>query len=496
MKDSSSLKNNVLTSLAWLGGLKYIGQIASWVMTLIVIRILQPSDLGLMALASICVNFLVVISELGLGAAIIQKKDLNDRQLSQVFGFVILSHFVLALSLHFSAVLISGFFSEPRLVPILQVLSFNFLLLALYIIPRSILIREMEFKKKALSDLVATILSSGVSLFFAFNGYGVWSLVWASVSIHFLYLVGYTLSCRKFFVPRFHFGEISEFISFGAHTLFSRILWFFYSKADVAIGGRLLGNELLGIYSVAQELAAIPLSKFMPIITEVAFPAYSSIQSNIRLVGSHFLKTGRLGSIILFPVFWGFYSVAPEAVSVLLGEKWETAAFPLQLVCLIMPLRALGSLISPMLLGIGRVDINLLNTVIAAVILPAAFWVGTYYGAIPGLCMGWIFGYGIVFLVMAKLSLRVLQLRLSDFLSNILIAPLASVAMVLAVRGSRNFVFVGIPDLWALFLMVPFGVVVYSLLIRFYSPQSVDEVFSMLPQNSRMVQRIRVVFGM
>lgn len=474
-----------MTSLAWLGGMKYLGQIVSWAITILVIRILNPEDYGLMAMASVCTNFLVMISELGLGAAIVQKRELSQEQLSQVFGFIIISHILLFIALFLGAHLIAGYFSEPRLVPILQVLSFNFLILSLYVIPRSVLMRKMDFKRKSIADLVATVFAAFVSLGLALSGFGVWALAWSSVAIHLAYLVGYNVIAPGLFLPKFRFRGIQDFISFGAYTLASRMLWYFYSKSDILIGGRILENQLLGIYSVALELAQIPLDKFMPIINEVAFPAYSSIQSDLKLVASHFLKAARIGSLLVFPAFWGLLVVAPEILGWLLGEKWSDIIVPVQIICVIMPFRALGTLVSPMLFGIGRVDVNLYYVAIASVIMPICFFIGAHYG-VSGICLGWVVGYMLVFFVTLKLSLGLLSLSILKFLSNISVAFFASSAMVLLLFGIKYTTRLLLPLPVVTCILILMGMGSYCFFVFVMKKEAFYEMWGLIPGHEKV----------
>jgi len=466
--------------------MKYIGQMISWAITILVIRILDPGDYGLMAMASLCTNFLVMVSELGLGAAIVQKKELSQEQLSQIFGFILISHTFLFLILFFGARLIADFFSEPRLISMLQVLSVNFLFLALYIIPHSVLIRNMDFKRKSLVELIATVLSSFAALAMALYGYGVWSLVGASTVIHISQLIGYCMLVRNFIFPSFNVKGIRDFISFGAYSLTARVLWYFYSKCDVAVGGRLMGKELLGIYSVTLELSQIPLDKFMPVINQVAFPAYSRIQSDLELVGAHFLKASRIGSMILFPMFWGLLGVAPEFFRLLLGDKWSDVIFPMQIMCLITPLKALGTLVSPMLHGIGRVDVNLWYVVIASVLMPLFFITGAYYYGINGLCLAWLFGYTFVFLVTMKLSLSLLNLSLMKFLSDMFFPFFASCVMLTVIYGVKYLIPSFFPLALTTCILIAIGVIAYTGFVFFVKRSAFDELWSLIPGHGRI----------
>ena len=486
------LKAQVISSIAWLGGMKYLGQIISWIITIMVIRILDPGDYGLMAMASVCINFLVMISELGLGAAIVQKEELREEQLSHIFGFIILSHGFLFFVLLCVSHLLARYFSEPRLVLILQVLSVNFLLLALYVIPQSMIIRKMDFKRKSVVDLVGTVAGASFILSLALRGYGVWALVGGTVLMHLVRLIGYNIVFRTLILPSFSLKGIRDFASFGAYTLGSRVLWYFYSKADIFISGRVLGNQLLGIYSVALELSQIPMDKFMPIINQVAFPAYSRIQSDKDRVASHFLKAARVGSVLVFPVFWGGLTVAPEILDWLLGDKWADIILPVQIICVIMPFRALGTLVSPMLFGIGRVDVTFLYVAIASVLMPLSFLIGVQYG-IEGICFAWVIGYMVIFFITLKLSLRLIGISVSDYLSNISVAIFASLIMMSGIFGIKYLLYFLLPAPLIACILIVLGVSIYCLSLFLMKKEGFYEVWTLVPGNEKMEAFMRKI---
>lgn len=423
------MKGQVVKSIAWLGGLRYLGQIISWAITVIVIRLLSPNDYGLMAMASVWMGFLVMLSELGLGAAIIQKQEIQEEQLPHILGFVILSHVGFGIFLFAGATPVSSYYAEPRLVPILRTISLNFLLLGLYVIPQAVLIRKMDFRKKAVIELVATVAASIATLVMVLSGLGVWALVLNSILFNAASAIGYGFLRKSFYLPRWRFSQITDLLRYGMGIVGTRMLYYFLNKSDILIAGRILGATLIGTYSVALDLVSVPLDKFLPLLTQVAFPAYSRIQSDLVAVKYYFLKTIRLSSTILFPTFWGLAVVAPELITWLLGANWIHTILPLQVLCIVMPLRALAALFSPMLIGIGETSVPLKYTAAGCVIMPAAFYVGSQYGVL-GLSLAWVLGFTVVFAVTAKMSLARVNLPLKDFLSNISSGIIGSIVLV------------------------------------------------------------------
>ncbi|MCK4549139.1 MAG: lipopolysaccharide biosynthesis protein [Candidatus Krumholzibacteria bacterium] len=425
-----SLKHRVLRSVAWVAGLTYLGQVIRWAVTIYVIRLLSPDDFGLMAKAMVFIGFLMMISQLGLEAAIIQKKSITEDEMTHVFGLIIFSNIFIGLVFFFLSPAIADFYSDPRLLPILRVLSSIFLFIPFYVLPRGLLLRSMNFKLKSTIDLIGTLFGAGMTLLFALMDYGIWALVLGGLATQFIWAIGYNLTSRKFILPRFAIKGYKQFVSFGGYLTGSRVLWYFYSKSDIFIGGKFLNNTLLGIYSVALQLASIPIDKFIPIISQVAFPAYSIIQTDRKQVQSHFLKSARAISAIMFLLYGGLFIVAPQLVGIFLGAKWIEVVVPLKLLCLIMPFRAISSLFSPVLNGLGRPEVAFYNVGIATLIMPLGFFIGVRWG-ILGICLVWLIGFTPVFIIMSNRSLKVLGLSFQEFLFSF-VTPLASAALMIA----------------------------------------------------------------
>ena len=432
LKEGLSLRRQVLSSMAWVAGLKYIGQVFTWAVTILVIRILSPADYGLMAKAAVFIGFMTMISEIGLEAAVIQKKRITDDQLIHVFGLVICSNIILFILLIFISPVIAAFYSDDRLVLILRALSSIFLFIPLYILPRALLMRDMNFKLKSIVDFVGALFAAGVTLVLALLDFGVWALVWGNIALHAVFAIGYNLMRKSFFFPRFALRGYKQFLTFGGFLTGGRILWYFYSRSDIFIGSKFLSNKLLGIYSVAIQISTIPIEKLMPVISQVAFPAYSHIQSNLILFRSHFQKSVRLLSFIVFPLYGGLFIVATQLVNVVLGSKWSEIILPITILSLVMPFRAISTLFSPALIGLGRPDVMFFNVTIATAILPAGFFIGIRWG-ILGICWVWVVGYIIVFMIMSKRSLSVLGISFGDFFGLFGMPLICTAGMVLGV---------------------------------------------------------------
>lgn len=474
----AQLRAVVLSSLAWTASIKYIAQGFSWICFLLIVRILDPADFGLMAEASLIIGFLSMMGELGVGAALIQKDDLSADEIARNFGLLLVVNGALCGLLLAGAPLIASYFNEPRLVPMLQVLSAIFILMALYALPQAALMREMEFKARSLIELLAAVSSSLTTLAAAYWGGGVWALVWGSLVLHLMFMVGYSVASSQRIWPQFSLVGMNRFISFGGYFTAERMVWYFSTKADIFIGGKFMPSNALGFYSVAMSLASLPLEKLTPILSQVAFPAFAKIQNDAQKVGAYFMKAVRLFANVVFPVCGGIIVAAPEGIRLILGDKWIELVVPLQLLALIVPLRCIGVLYSPALNGLGLPRVAFLNVAWSASIMGVAFLVGAWSVGLLGLCYAWVVGYLIVFVVISGPSLKCLGLSNSKLYAALFYPSIATVVMMSVVFGVARLLN-GQPDVLVLGVKVFLGVAVYLALTVMFQGALIDEVRSL-----------------
>jgi len=471
----NDFKHKVLKGFLWLGTGTFIGQLVTWSSTIIVIRLLEPSDYGLMAMAGTFLALFLVLSELGMGAAIIQAKTLSDIQVRQLFGLVILLSVFGWIAIYLTAPLVALFFNEERLIVLVRVIGIDFFIIALYTIPMSLLVRDLNFKSKAKVDLAAQVSGAIVSLGMAYNGMGVWSLIAGMLSIDVIKAFGYNIVVKRLIIPSFRISESIALTKYGLLLTGNRLLFYVFTQADRIIGGKLLGDVFLGIYSVALNLASIPAEKILPLVTQVTFASYSRIQDDIERINRNILRTIRVMAVLGFPLFWGMAGVAQEAIPLLLGEKWLSVVIPFQLFCLILPLKSLSFIFSPALFAIDKAKVLFVNMLITVSIMVSAFYVGAHWGVI-GLTMSWVIAYPVVFVIITLRSLNALNLHWLKVANEILFPIMASITMLLFLGLGRYF-FSDINDIVMLSLLVILGMLIYLFLIIVFKRNTYIEVF-------------------
>lgn len=464
-----------MSGLRWTAGGKFLGQLVTWSITIVVIRLLSPSDYGLMSLTSVFVGFLAMLSELGLGAAVVQHKNLTKDTLRSLFGMLLIVSVIFYLSLVFAAPFIAGFYEEPRLIFLIQVLALQFLLMGFTVLPQSLLLRDMAFKKIATIEFISAIAGSAITLVLAFYGLGVWALVCGTLIIRIVSMTGLNIAQPFLHLPCLKMKGMGEFFFFGGYVTLSRMLWYFYISADILIIGKLLGKDLLGYYAVGVYLASLPMEKISGLINQVAFPAFSSVRSDPGLPGRHFIKAVRVMSFMAFPILWGISSISSEIIDIFLGSKWNDASMPLQIVALIVPVRMVSNLMNPTVLGLGRPEVSFLNSLVAFILMPGAFAIGSFWGLI-GVSLAWLFAFPIVFAWNLSRVVKVLDINFSDVVGAMQMPIISALFMYCCLQLLRSSNLLFISPIPMLVLFITCGVIIYLCLTLLINRKGLQEV--------------------
>ncbi|MGQ0836551.1 MAG: lipopolysaccharide biosynthesis protein [Gammaproteobacteria bacterium] len=430
-----SVERQAAAGLKWSSIAKIAGQTVSWGVTLLVFRLLTPEDYGLMALSMVLVSIVAGVAEFGLGSSLVQAQTLARQELSRVAGALAALNVGCGLVVALGAPLFAELLGDERLINVIRVLAIQFLLNAIEAAPQSLAYRQMEFKRLAGIELVATLTGAFTTLFLAWLGMGVWALVFGNLTGALLRTALY-VALGGFVWPSFNFRGIASHLRFGGAVTASRLLWQITYQADVLIAGRVLGREAVGLYSVSIHLAALPMTKAMSIVNQVAFPAVARLQDELPRLRQRLLDSFRMLALVAIPALWGISAVAPEFVDVLLGPRWHPAITALQLVSLVAPLRMLAAILSTALTAVGRADLELRNTIVSAIVLPAAFLVGVQAG-INGLAVSWLVAIPIIFALNFPRTLPELGFGFLDLLTAVRVPLAGGVVMYLAVAGTR-----------------------------------------------------------
>jgi teichuronic acid exporter len=453
--------------LKWASIAKVVCQCVTWVITLVVIRLLDPADYGATAVAAVFVSVLATVAELGLGASLIRAHELDEGEVGRIAAASIALNLACTIVIVAASPLLGWLYQDPRIGTIAATSALTLLLAALATVPESLLYREMNFKRLAVVDVASTVVGSVATLLLALGGMGVWSLVLGPLSGSLARAV-LVIALSRWIRPIFSLRGLAGHLRFGGALTAGRLAWQASQQCDVLIGGRFLSESALGLYAVSVHLARMPLNKVMSVINQVALPAVARLQSDRAALASHTLHAIWLLSFLTVPILWGLSSVAPELVIVVLGDQWIDASMPLQVAALAMPLQLFANVMSTVLAGLGRADVELRNMLTTLGLTVVAVLIGSQFGVI-GLTVGWsVAAVGALAVNMPRTN-RVIGLALPAIAGAVRAPLFAGLCMYAGVTALRHLLD-DLGNTLRLGALVAVGAAIYVVVVSVLSP--------------------------
>jgi teichuronic acid exporter len=424
-----SLRAKVASALRWSIGGRLAAQALSWVSTLLVIRLLHPEDYGLMAMAMSVSALAMVLNDVGLTSAIVQKSDLRDDDIPGLLGATLLCNGALFALLFITAPWIARYYQSSELVSIMRVLALQFPIQSFGLIHASLLVRDLDFKTKSLVEAGALLTGSVSTLGLALAGFSVWALVFGALITAGLRSLGFSLLSPRRYRPSWRLVRVFPIVKFGGAIVAQRLVWWLYSQLDILLLGRLYQADAVGIYSIARQLAALPHDKVGAVLNQVTLASFARVQHDASRVRSHLMQATRMLAFIAVPVFAAISALAPEAIHVLLGRRWLAAVDPVRILALVIPLRMISAQISEVLNARGHPVFMLGNMFILLIIVGPALAVGSIHGGILGVCIAWAVGFPVAFAITTVRARHYTLVSLGDVV-QVLARPLVGAAVM------------------------------------------------------------------
>jgi polysaccharide transporter, PST family len=413
-RDVENLDRSLVHGVAWTAGVKWASLVITWAATLIVARTLTPDDYGIVAMATVFTSLVEMLSDLGLGTAIVKHQELKARQIAQINGLCVLMGLGGWLLTCLAALPLSLFFQTPALFAVVVILGSNFLVTAFRIVPLALLQRDMQFRSAAINDGSQAILLSVAMVALALLGFRYWALVWGTVLSGFLTtLLAYRLRPMSFAWPRYR--EIGEAVTFGSHLIVQRFAYYVCTNADHFIAGKVLGPRALGGYSFAMTIAAIPLEKLTSLVMRVLPPIISAVQNDSAMLRRYVAGFTEGLSVMTMPAAVGLALVADDFVRLAVGDGWLVAILPLQILSISFAYRSFTPIVPAVAMMIGLSRELMRISVAFAIVLPIAFLAGTRWG-IGGVAAVWLIVYPVAVVWYAYVVLRRINMAASEYL--------------------------------------------------------------------------------
>lgn len=478
--ESSGFAARVRSAVAWRWGTQVIAQLITWTSTILVVRLLVPSDYGLFAMTQVVLTALAFLNGQSFATSLVQAERIDERRVGQIFGLMLFFNVVLAITQFVMAPYAAAYFGEPLVEKMLRIQAVMFLAVPFISLPSELLARRLEFRRQGQVHMLTAVIGAITALTLAWLGYGVWALVYAPIAMYFTRAIGLSLAARLLVKPVFDLRGAGDLVTYGGTITLCQLFWIIQSQSDIVIAGRAMSTHDLGLYSEALFLTLIVTGRFIPPINEVALAAYSELNREGKSLAPYFLMTARTVMLVVAPIYIGLALVAEPAIITLFGHKWAEMIPIVAGLALAMPFMALHFVCSPTTNALGKPQIYLATSIAGAIIMPIAFLWGVSNGAM-GLVHAWWIAAPLLLIFSLSLTLPRIGVRASVLAQDLFPIVFSCAVMAAAVIASRSLIPIASPLLDMLF-NTALGAIVYASAIWALWPRLVRETFDMLRQ--------------
>jgi lipopolysaccharide exporter len=455
--------------------------------TLVLARLLVPSDFGLFAVGLLVINYLDRVKDVGVGAALVYRRETWARLATTGLPLSIVTTAVLAGLAYLAAPLAGSFFEEPRAADLVRALSVALLLSGLAVVPESRLRRELDFRRRLVPEAAVALVKGVVSIVLALGGLGVWALVWGQ-------LAGTAVQCLLYWVlcdwrPRLGWDrdDARRLLRYGIPSAGVAVFAVVLENLDYLVIGRRMSSAELGYYTMAFRMPELVVIGLCLVVSQVLFPLFSRFQDDPDRMRDTYLRAVRNISLVTVPAALLFAVLAEEIVLVLYSARWEPAIPVLRVLALYSLAFALSFHAGDVYKATGRP--GLLNTlaVVELLLLAPVLWVAAGH-TITTVAVGLLGVTAVMSAVKFVVVGRILRLPLPRLLGGMVPAALTTAPAVLVVQGLQPVLGTLSPQL-RLVLLVAAGAGVFVGTVRLCLPGLSGEVMAYVRGRGEMVQR-------
>lgn len=422
-----NLKEQTVSGIIWSFIDNSLTQIITFIVGIVLARLLSPAEFGLIGMIAIFIAVSEGLVDSGFSQALIRKIDCSEKDYNTVFYFNIFISMIIYLLLFFLSPYIAEFFKEPKLIEIIRVLSLSVLINAIGLVQLTQLNKNIKIKIQTKISVMANICSGTLAIYFAYNGFGVWSLVLRN-------LINYSI--RNFLYwfynnwrPKIIFSlkSFKEMYAFGSKLLISGIINRIFENLYYFVIGKYFSAEQLGYYTRADTFAKLPSSNLNGVIQRISYPVLAKLQNNDELLKSGLRKLIKSTMFITFIMMMLLAATSESMVLTLIGEKWRQSISYLQMLCFVFMFFPLHSLNLNMLNVKGRSDLFLKLEIIKKIVAVPVVITGIVFGIyamITGMIISSFIAYYLNSYYTGKLIKYNVKQQLSDIFPSFLLASL------------------------------------------------------------------------
>jgi lipopolysaccharide exporter len=472
------LKKSAFHNMHWSGLSSGLVSVLQLMNTVVLVFFLTPSEIGSMSAMLLIIWFTQYIADGGMSPAIVHHETtppgvLNTLYLINVSIAVVLYSLVILFSES-----IAGLFAEDTLVDYLPVAMWSMIIASAGNQFKVILMKELRFDLIARQEISAAVTNSVVSIYLAWQGYGVWAMVYGHLSGVLLGNIVLIINSLKFWRPGLHYSTdgIKPYVQFGYYQLGERISLFLNTRLDQIIIGSVLGTSSLGIYTVAHNLVISPTIRVNQVISSVMFPVFAKVKDDETLLRKGYLKLVKLVTLINTPAMVGLALTAPLFMPIFFDSEWMSSIYILQLLSIYALIRSTGSPAGSLQMAKGRADLGFKWNAVLVLISGPILYFGAIYHGLEGVSWLLIGLHALLFFPYWRYTIRpLIGPPATDYYKAILRALIPGLLMGVIVWFITFNVF-GLSPVAQLILAVLLGVLSFFIFFNVLEKDMVKEI--------------------
>lgn len=453
-------RETIISATIWKLLERFSTQITSFVITILLARILMPEEYGIIAMLTIFINIANVIIDGGLNTALIQKKNADNIDFSTILIVSLAVAMFLYFILFFCAPYISSFYSIEILTPVLRILGINIIINSFNSIQRAYVSKYMLFGKLFYSSFFSVVLSGVISIYLAYSGWSVWALVVQQLLLQAFtsIIMWFTIKWRPIFT--FSIERFRGLFNYGWKIFITNLIITFYENIRSLVIGKLYAPSSLAYYDRGRQFPDLIMININTSLQTVLLPAFAEVQDDKQRVKEIMRRSLKLSCFCIFPFLTLMFVCAKQIVLVLLTSKWLMAVPFIQIFCVaqfFMPIQS-SNIVAIKAMGYSDIilKLELIKKFLEAIIMVVSFTIGLYaiaYGVV-------IYNFLCIFINLRP-NKKILNYGVYEQLADACSPFVISIIMGLIVFGVS---FINLPEVIVLILQCAIGAFVYILL--------------------------------
>jgi len=376
----STIRKNIGSGIFYTAISKYSSVVISIIISAVLARLLTPAEFGVVAIVMVFISFFNLLSNFGLGPAIVQNKSLSQEDIESIFSFSIGLGFLLSIIFFAAAPLIASFYNDNTLIILSRLMSIAILFHSLQVVPNALNIKKLRFKQIGIISVLVHFTSGSVAILLAYLGFSYYALVINSILSGILLFVAYYLMAPVKIIFRIRLGAIRKIAKFSVFQFLFSFINYFSRNADNLLIGKFFSASALGYYDKSYRLMMMPVQNLTHVITPVLHPVLSNYQDDKKIIYNAYLKVVKLLATIGFPLSIFLFFSASEIINIMFGSQWDQSIPIFKLLALTVGIQMVLSSTGSIFQATNRTDLMFYAGFIGAVLMLSGISLGVFVG--------------------------------------------------------------------------------------------------------------------